>query len=92
MLGTMKITPSSPHLEHPASDTEIMIGLGIPLPPEATKRDVREITRVAPDKWPPELLEAVKPMWKDNQGKPLPTDQPMCDLTGVLNYPKRILV
>ncbi len=85
-------TPSSPHLEHPLSDTEIMFGLMTPLPPEATKLDVREITRVAPDKWPPELREALLPNWKDNNGEPLPTDQPMCDLKGELNYPKRILV
>lgn len=85
-------TPSSPHLEHPSSNDEIMFGLVSPLPPEATKLDVREITRIAPDKWSPELREAVLPNWKDNQGKPLPTDIPMCDLKGELNYPMRILV
>jgi hypothetical protein len=84
--------PSLPHLEHPLSDTEIMFGLVTPLPPEATKLDEREITRIAPDKWPPELREALLPMWKDGKGKPLPTDIPMCDLKGELNYPKRILV
>jgi len=85
-------TPSSPHLEHLASTEEIMIGLGTHLPPQATKLDVREITRIAPDQWPRELQEALLPKWKDNKGQPLPTDQPMCNLKGELNYPERILV
>lgn len=92
MNSSASPTPSSPHLEHPASDTEIMIGLMTPLPPEATKLDVREITRIRPAKWPQELQEALLPKWKDNKGEPLPTDQPMCNLKGELNYPKRIWV
>jgi hypothetical protein len=90
--SSASLTPSSPHLEHPPSNEEIMFGLATPLPPEATKLDEREITRVAPDNWPPELQEALLPMWKDAKGKPLPTNRPLFNLKGELNYPNRMTV
>jgi hypothetical protein len=61
-----------------------------PLPEIVMKDSVRNLTRLAPQEWPPEVQEAMRSYWKDKDGKPLPWDQPMCDLKGNPNYPDRM--
>jgi len=82
--------PFSPHLKADLTFPEISIGMQ-PLPEIVMKTDVANLTRLAPQEWPPEVQEAMLPYWKDKNGKPLPWDQPMCDLQGKPNHPERLM-
>lgn len=68
-----------------------MIGLQAPLREEVLDLDIREITRIAPDQWPENLRKAILPTWKNRKGEKLPTEMPMCDLKGNLNYSERLM-
>jgi hypothetical protein len=82
--------PSSPHMQEPPTMAEISIGYQ-PLPEIVMEHSVLNLTRLAPQEWPPEVQEAMRPYWMDKDGKPLPWDQPMCDLKGNPNYPDRMM-
>jgi hypothetical protein len=82
--------PSSPHEQHPPTMAEISIGYQ-PLPEIVMEHSILNLTRLAPQEWPQEVQEAMRPYWKDKDGNPLPWDQPMCDLKGNPNYPDRMM-
>lgn len=49
------------------------------------------LTRLAPEQWPADVQQALRPLWKDEQGRPLPWDQPLFNSQGKPRDPGRMI-